>query len=74
VFRHNPLRNRLLLVGTLAAQALHIAAMYTPGLQQALGLQPVPLSHWLELLLLALTLLVAMEAHKLWTTRQAMGR
>jgi magnesium-transporting ATPase (P-type) len=32
VFRHNPLRNKLLLGGTLIAQMVHIGAMYTPWL------------------------------------------
>ena len=30
VFRHNPLRNKLLLGGTIIAQLVHIGAMYTP--------------------------------------------
>jgi Ca2+-transporting ATPase len=29
-FRHNLLRNKLLLIGTLVAQLIHIGAMYTP--------------------------------------------
>jgi magnesium-transporting ATPase (P-type) len=64
VFRHNPLRNKLLFFGTLAAQAVHIGAMYTPGLREVLGVQPVSLAHWSELLALALVMLLAMEAHK----------
>ena len=64
VFAHNPLRNKLLFFGTLAAQAVHIGAMYTPGLATVLGVQPVSLRSWLELLALALVMLVAMEAHK----------
>jgi Ca2+-transporting ATPase len=64
VFRHNPLRNRLLLFGTLAAQAVHIGAMYTPGLRDVLRVQPVSPEHWAELFGLALVLLVALEMHK----------
>jgi len=64
VFRHNPLRNKLLFFGTLAAQAAHIGAMYTLGLREVLGVQPVSLAHWSELLALALAMLLAMEAHK----------
>jgi magnesium-transporting ATPase (P-type) len=64
VFRHNPLRNKLLFFGTLIAQLVHIGALYTPGLSAVLGVQPVSLRLWLELLVLALVLLVAMEAHK----------
>ena len=68
-FRHNPLRNKLLLFGTLAAQAVHIGAMYTPGLREVLHLQPVAPEHWAELFGLALILLFAMEAHKLFRRR-----
>lgn len=65
VFTHNPLANPLLLLGTLAAQLVHISAMYTPWLSDILGLQPVSLIHWAELLLIAFTVLVVMELHKL---------
>lgn len=64
VFRHSPLRNKLLFFGTIAAQLVHIGAMYTPGLREVLGVQPVSLEHWIELLALALVMLFAMEAHK----------
>ncbi|NPV61748.1 MAG: HAD-IC family P-type ATPase [Methanotrichaceae archaeon] len=63
-FNHDPLRNRLLFFGTLAAQAVHIAAMYTPGLSDVLQIQPVTLEQWVMLLLLALSILVVMEIHK----------
>ncbi len=64
VFRHNPLRNPILLIGTAVAQLVHIAAMYTPWISDVLQLQPVSPQHWLELLGLALTVLLVMELHK----------
>ena len=64
IFRHNPLRNPLLLFGTLAAQLIHIGAMYTPWINEVLDIQPITLQHWMELLCMALTVLVAMELHK----------
>jgi magnesium-transporting ATPase (P-type) len=64
VFRHNPLRNPILLVGTAAAQLLHIGAMYTPWISDVLDIQPVSPEHWLELLGLAFTVLIVMEVHK----------
>jgi len=64
VFRHNPLRNPILLIGTVVAQLVHIGAMYTPWISDVLQLQPVTPQHWLELLGLALTVLLAMEIHK----------
>jgi len=64
VLRHDPLRNKLLLFGTIAAQLVHIGAMYTPGLSGVLGVQPVSLELWAGLLAIALLILLAMEAHK----------
>ncbi|MDH5207151.1 MAG: HAD-IC family P-type ATPase [Burkholderiaceae bacterium] len=69
VFRHNPLRNKLLLFGALAAQAVHVGAMYTPGLRDVLRVQPVAPERWVELSGLALILLFAMEAHKRFRRR-----
>ena len=63
-FQHSPLRNPILLIGTAVAQLVHIGAMYTPWIRDVLHIQPVTLQHWLELLALALTVLVAMELHK----------
>ncbi len=64
VFRHNPLRNKLLLVGTVVAQCIHIGAMYTPWLGDVLGAEPVTFAEWLRLLGLALSVLLVMELHK----------
>jgi len=64
IFRHNPMRNPLLLFGTMAAQLIHIGAMYTPWISDVLHIQPITPQHWLELLGLALTALVVMELHK----------
>lgn len=62
----NPLRNRLLLAGTLGAQLLHVAATYTPGLRDVLRLQPVTLSEYALWLALALVLFAVMEVLKLY--------
>jgi len=64
VFRHNPLRNKLLLAGTVIAQLVHIGAMYTPWLGDVLGASPVSFEQWLMLLGLALSVMVVMELHK----------
>jgi magnesium-transporting ATPase (P-type) len=64
VFRHNPLGNPILLVGTAIAQLVHIGAMYTPWISNVLHIQPVTPQHWLELLGLALSVLIVMELHK----------
>jgi len=65
VFTHNPLRNHFLLFGTLAAQLIHIGAMYTPWISDVLRIQPVSLDYWFDMLLVAITVLIVMELHKL---------
>ncbi len=64
VFRHTLFANPLLLIGTLAAQGLHIAAMYLRGLSSVLSITPVTLHEWCTLLLIASSLLVVMELGK----------
>ncbi|UCB55757.1 MAG: HAD-IC family P-type ATPase [Thiotrichales bacterium] len=66
IFRHSPLRNRILLFGTATAQLIHIGAMYTPWIRDVLDIQPVSIEHWFQLLGLALTVTLVMEAHKLY--------
>ncbi len=69
--RHNPLRNKLLLVGTVVAQLVHIGAMYTPWLGDVLGAHPVSFAQWLTLLGLALSVMLVMELHKWsWARRR----
>lgn len=67
-FLHSPLRNRLLLFGTLAAQLIHICALFLPGLSDTLATQAVSFDEWLSLLGIALILLFVMELHK-WLRR-----
>jgi magnesium-transporting ATPase (P-type) len=66
IFLHNFFSNPFLLIGTLAAQLIHIGAMYTPWINEVLGVQPVSLRLWIELLTLALSVLIIMELHKLY--------
>ena len=72
-FAQDPRRNLLLVGGTLLAQTLHIAAMHLPLTQSVLGLHPVSLAHWAMLLAFALTLLVAVEAHKVYWRRRSVA-
>ena len=64
VFGHNPFRNPLLLFGTIAAQLIHIGAMYTPWISDVLSIHPISAQNWFVLLGLALTVMLAMELHK----------
>lgn len=60
-----PIRaNRLLIAGIVAAQAVHIAAMHIPLMQDVLGLRPVAILDWISVLTLALTVLLLGEAYK----------
>jgi len=65
-FKHSPLKNPLLLFGTAAAQLIHISAMYIPWLGNVLGVAPVTIGHWSILLCIALTVLLALELHKVY--------
>ena len=69
-FRQSPLRNPVLLVGTLGAQLIHIAALYTWPLQGVLDVQPVTFGLWASLLGLALSVFVVVELQKLYMRRQ----
>lgn len=66
ILRQPFFNNRLLIVGTLAAQAIHILAMYTPGLSGLLDVQPVSINQWLLLMATAMSMLLMMELHKRW--------
>ena len=66
VFFHSLLRNPFLLFGTVIAQLIHIAAMYTPWISDVLHIQPVSFSEWLNLLMMAFSILMVMELHKLY--------
>lgn len=64
VTQQNFFGNRILLLGTLSAQLVHIGAMYTPWLSNVLHIQPVSLQQWTQLLAIAFTALLVMELHK----------
>jgi magnesium-transporting ATPase (P-type) len=64
MFRLSPLRNPLLVAGTGAALGIHLVAMYTPALQRLIGVSPITLNQWMELVLYAAPILVIMEMHK----------
>ena len=62
-----PLRNNpVLLAGISVALGLHVAAMYAPWLQGVLAVAPPSPGDWLLLPVLAVSLLVLMEAQKAW--------
>lgn len=70
LFRQRFLSNPFLIFSIIAAQGLHIAAMYIPGLREVLTLSPIGLEQWTLLLLLASVLLIVMEIEKWWDKRR----
>jgi magnesium-transporting ATPase (P-type) len=75
VFRKNPLSNRFLFIGTLLSFAVHFAAMHFEPTQTLLRLQPLTSDTWFRLVLIALSVFVVVEVHKLvrhpnYATRQ----
>lgn len=65
MFIINPLSNRLLLLGTLAAAMIHLLALSTAPMQSILGAVMPSLEEWTVLVFLAASIVVVMEAHKL---------
>ena len=68
-FAKSPFSNRFLFIGTLGAIAIHAAALYVPFTQFALGLEPISLQAWIEILAISLSVIVAVELHKLARAR-----
>lgn len=64
IFHASFFRNPLLIAAICASQALHLAAMYAPWLQETLELAPVSMPEWLLLLLLSASLLAVTEIEK----------
>jgi magnesium-transporting ATPase (P-type) len=64
VLRLPPMRNPLLLFGTLAALALHVAAMHVPAFARVLGVQPAGAWEWLAAGMGALILAGAVDVEK----------
>lgn len=66
VFRIPLGNNPFLIITVLAAQGIHIAAMYIPGLNGVLEIQPVSPLTWALLLAAALSLVAIMELFKVF--------
>ncbi|GEO83256.1 MULTISPECIES: cation-translocating P-type ATPase [Alphaproteobacteria] len=74
VFRQSLLSNPFLLIGIIGSQALHMGAMYMPGLNNLLGVAPISPEQWLWLLVLASGLLAVSEFEKIIYRRQLAAR
>ena len=66
----NPLSNPFLFLATAAAFAIHVAALYWPWTQFILRVEPIEFAAWVRIVLIASSILVAMELHKLLRREQ----
>ncbi len=71
-FRKSIVSNRFLVVATVAAVGLHVGALYVPAAQYVLRVEPIHLDSWLRIVVVASTVLAAIELHKL--ARRPPGR
>nr|CAD6409025.1 HAD family hydrolase [Rhizobium sp. Q54] len=62
--------NPLLLITVIAAQGLHIAAMYIPWLRDTLELSPISMAEWAVMLISATSILIVTELDK-WRLRRS---
>jgi len=61
-----PLKNNYILIaGVVAAQLIHIGAMYVPFMQKLLGISPVTFIQWIQLIAIASSIILIMEIFKL---------
>lgn len=72
-FRQGFGANPLLVLSVIGAQAVHIAAMNIPFMRSVLDTAPVTPLEWVALLVIASTLLGAMEVEKRWHERHRHG-
>jgi magnesium-transporting ATPase (P-type) len=66
--------NWFVVLAVIAAQLIHVGAMYTPGLRDVLEIQPVAFNEWLTLAVLAAGVVAVMEAYKFGKSRMNAGR
>jgi magnesium-transporting ATPase (P-type) len=65
VFRRSPFSNPFLFIATIAAVTIHVAALYLAPTQFVLRVEPIDLNAWMRIVMVAATIIVAMELHKL---------
>jgi len=65
ILAKSPFSNRFLFAGTALALAVHVAALHLPATQFALRFEPLDLETWAVILATSLSVIVAVEVHKL---------
>ena len=66
ILAKHPLSNPLLFVGTAVAVSIHVGAMHFGPTQFLLGLKPITLETWLRILVVAPSVIILAELHKLY--------
>jgi Ca2+-transporting ATPase len=64
VFQVSPISNRFLLGAQVLALALQVGALYLPATQYVLRVEPVSLDAWLRMTVVAFSIIVVIEVHK----------
>jgi Ca2+-transporting ATPase len=64
ILRRSPLSNPFLFVSTAAALSVHVGALYFPPTQFILRVEPIELEAWVRIVLIAASVLAAVEVHK----------
>jgi len=70
VFKQNWLTNPMIFISVIAAQLIHLFAMYNPWLQTVLRVEPVDFDHIVIIMGLSLALLLAAEIEKKISARK----
>jgi magnesium-transporting ATPase (P-type) len=65
IFAKSPLSNPFLFAATAAALLVHVAALYMPATQIVLRVEPLDRHTWFRAVTVAVSIIVAMELHKL---------
>jgi len=71
VFTINPMSNPFLFYGMIAAVLAQLAVIYAPALQWIFRTEPITGREWMQILLVALTVVILVEADKGWRRRRA---
>jgi cation-transporting P-type ATPase F len=70
IFVVNPFSNPFLFLATGAAFLVHVSALYAPWTQFILRVEPIEPGVWFRIILVAASILAAMELHKLLRRRK----
>lgn len=70
VFRISPFSNRFLLLAAVGAFLIHVGALYFPAAQFVLRVEPISFTAWMYIIPMALSIVAAIEIHKILRPRK----